>query len=169
MNSFIFCARVLSAGLALLVMLSMPAISQDRDSLTRRCLSIANVNERIDCLETGVAPDSGASSASSINPSKQPSPNPSFDCRAARTSIERAICGDVTLSDWDSRMGRLFQQALRLAKDRQSLLENQRLWLIQRDRSCNAVADAAIWSCLLEMTEFRAPCSAPQRFLLHFA
>jgi hypothetical protein len=86
MNSFIVWARVLPAGLPLLVMLSVPAISQDRDSLMRRCLSIADVNERIDCLETGGAPDSG----SNINPLKQPSTNPSLDCRAARTSIERA-------------------------------------------------------------------------------
>lgn len=155
MHSFIFCARVLCAGLALPVMLSMPAASQDRDSLARRCLSIADINERIDCLEAGAAPDSGPASPSNTNPLRQPSANPSFDCRAARTSIERAICGDVTLSDWDSRMGRLFQQTLRLAKDRQSLSENQRLWLIQRDHSCGAVADGAIWSCLLEMTKAR--------------
>ncbi len=156
MNYLIFCARVFSAGLTLLVTLSVQAISQDRDSVMRRCLSIADVNQRIDCLETGVVPDSGAASTSNTNPAKQPSANPSFDCRAARSSIERAICGDVTLSDWDSRMGRLFQQSLRLAKDRQSLLENQRLWLMQRDHNCSAVADTAIWSCLLEMTKSRA-------------
>jgi uncharacterized protein len=160
MNYFIFGARVFSAGLTLLVTLSVQAISQDRDSVMRRCLFIADVNQRIDCLETGVVPDSGAASTSNTNPAKQPSVNPSFDCRATRTSIERAICGDVTLSDWDSRMGRVFQQALPLAKDRQSFLENQRLWLIQRDHSCGAVADTAIWSCLLEMTKSRASALA---------
>jgi hypothetical protein len=53
-------------------------------------------------------------------------------------------------------MGQLFQQSLRLTKDRQSLLEGQRLWLAQRDASCGAVADTIIWSCLLEMTKSRA-------------
>jgi hypothetical protein len=53
-------------------------------------------------------------------------------------------------------MGQVFQQALRLTKDRQSLLENQRLWLTQRDNSCGALADTAIWSCLLETTKSRA-------------
>ena len=53
-------------------------------------------------------------------------------------------------------MGRLFQQALQLARDRQSLLDNQRLWLIQRDSRCGVVADTAIWSCLLEETKSRA-------------
>jgi uncharacterized protein len=160
MSSFIRCAYALSAGLALLVAPNLPALSQDRDSPMRRCLSIADVNERIDCLESGGAPGASAGPASDTNSSKPPNAIASFDCRAARTSIERAICGDITLSDWDSRMGRLFQQALRLAKDRQSLLENQRLWLQQRDRSCGAVPDTAIWSCLLETTRSRAAALA---------
>jgi uncharacterized protein len=85
----------------------------------------------------------------------QQNPSPSFDCKAARTSIERAICGDATLSAWDARMGQLFQQALRATKDRQSLLEDQRLWLTQRDSGCSALPDNAIWSCLLDMTKTR--------------
>jgi uncharacterized protein len=131
MNSFVFFSRLSCAGFALLVTLSVPAASQDRNS-------------------------PGATSLSNANPTNQSRGNPSFDCRAARSSIERAICGDVTLSEWDSRMGQLFQQALRLAKDRQALLQNQRLWLTQRDSTCGAVADTAIWSCLLETTKSRA-------------
>ena len=53
-------------------------------------------------------------------------------------------------------MGQIFQQALRQAKDRQSLLQSQRLWLTQRDSSCTVVADTEVWSCLLEMTKSRA-------------
>jgi uncharacterized protein len=155
MDSFIFCTRQLCTGFALLITLSVSASSQDRNTLVQRCLSISDVNARVDCLETGVVPNSEAPSALDANSAKQPRANPSFDCRAARTSIERAICGDVTLSEWDSRMGKLFQQALRLTKDRQSLLENQRLWLVQRDTNCSALADTAIWSCLLEMTKSR--------------
>jgi hypothetical protein len=52
-------------------------------------------------------------------------------------------------------MGRLFQQALQLTRDRQSLLENQRLWLVQRNSSCGADPDTAVWSCLLELTKAR--------------
>jgi hypothetical protein len=116
MNPFAFFGHQMFAGLALLMALTSPAVSQDRLSRTRHCLSIADINERIDCLETGAAPNPDPSPAFP----KQQSLTPSFDCRAARTSIERAICGDVTLSAWDSQMGQLFQQGLRLTKDRQS-------------------------------------------------
>lgn len=53
-------------------------------------------------------------------------------------------------------MGRVFQLALRLTKDRQALLDSQRIWLALRDSNCSAVADSAIWSCLSEMTKSRA-------------
>jgi uncharacterized protein YecT (DUF1311 family) len=154
MNPFAFFGHLMFAGLALLTALTSQAISQDRLSRTRHCLSIADINERVDCLETGAAPDPTPAPTPAFP--KQQNPTPSFDCRAARTSIERAICGDVTLSAWDSQMGQLFQQSLRLTKDRQSLLEGQRLWLLQREANCSALADTAIWSCLFEMTRSRA-------------
>jgi uncharacterized protein len=156
MHSFLFSIRLFCTGLALLITFSAPVASQDRSSLVKRCLSIADVNERVDCLETGIVPNSEAATTLDLDSARQTRASPSFDCRAARSSIERAICGDVTLSEWDSRMGRLFQQALRLTKDRQSLLESQRLWLVQRDDSCNALVDTAIWSCVLETTKLRA-------------
>jgi uncharacterized protein YecT (DUF1311 family) len=158
MNSFTFSTRLAYTWFALLATLSVPAVSQDRNNLVRHCLSIADVNQRVDCLETGAPPE--AASAPDANPTKQQRTNPSFDCRAARSAIERAICGDATLSEWDSRMGRLFQLSLRLAKDRQALLESQRLWLNQRDGSCGALADTGIWSCLVEMTKSRAAALA---------
>ena len=153
---FIFSTRLVCAVSALLIALGASAFSQDRNSLVRRCLSIVDVNERVDCLESSDAPDSETTSTPKTKPVRQQGVPPSFDCRAASNSIERAICGDVTLSEWDSRMGQLFQQSLRLTKDRQSLLESQRLWLAQRDAGCGALADTAIWSCLLEMTKSRA-------------
>jgi len=153
MNSLIFCSRLLFVGCALLVASSVSAISQDQNNLARRCLSIVDVNERIDCLEAGGAPNSEAAPPSTA---RQQRINPSFDCRAARSSIERAICADTTLSEWDFRMGQVFQQSLRLAKDRRAFLASQRLWLVQRDNSCGSIADSAIWSCLLEMTKSRA-------------
>jgi uncharacterized protein YecT (DUF1311 family) len=155
MSFLIFSARPLFVVFVLLVSLSETAISQDQNSLARRCFSITDVNERIDCLEAGGA-SSEAVPPPGANAARQPRVNPSFDCRAARGSIARAICGDATLSEWDFRMGQAFQQSLRLAKDRQAFLEGQRLWLVQRDSSCGSVADSAVWSCLLEMTKSRA-------------
>jgi uncharacterized protein len=81
----------------------------------------------------------------------------SFDCRGAALSIERAICGDPTLSEWDARMGQQYQQVLRSKRptDAQALVEQQRSWIQQRNAICGAVPGNALWSCLLDMTRQR--------------
>jgi hypothetical protein len=40
-----------------------------------------------------------------------PTPVPSFNCRYARSSVERAICGDPVLAAKDRRMALLYEQA----------------------------------------------------------
>jgi uncharacterized protein len=81
----------------------------------------------------------------------------SFDCRAATLSIERAICGDPTLSEWDARMGQQYQQALRgrRSTETQALIDQQRLWIQHRNAACGVVPGNALWSCLLDMTKQR--------------
>jgi uncharacterized protein len=79
---------------------------------------------------------------------------PSFDCRFAASSIERAICSDDELAEWDARMGQALQQALRLRKDSQAVLDGQRRWIIQRNRACGSAAEIP-FSCLLAMTKQR--------------
>jgi uncharacterized protein len=141
-------------GLSLLFAQVVPAGAQNRN--IRACLSIANVNERVDCLE-GHTPAPVPSPTAPYDIRRQPQARvaPSFDCRAADTSIERAICSDDELAQWDSRMGQAFQQALRFRKDGQALLEGQRRWIIQRDRTCGGTSEIP-FSCLLEMTKQRA-------------
>jgi uncharacterized protein YecT (DUF1311 family) len=146
-------ARLTSVGLALFLAHIAPALSQERN--VTRCLSIADVDERVECLE-GRAP---APLPSPGNPPKAGRPTqtraaPSFDCRAAASSIERAICSDDMLAEWDSRMGQAFQQSLRLRKGSPALLEDQRRWLSQRDRNCGGGLEIPR-SCLLEMTKRR--------------
>jgi uncharacterized protein len=157
MYSFVFIARLTGVGFAFLTATSFPVAAQDRN--IARCLSIADVNERIDCLESGGAvPNSGTSPIPNVRSPKQLHAGPSFDCYAANNSIERAICADVTLSEWDFRMGQQYQNALRGRKDgnTQLIMESQRTWLLQRNSRCSAVADAAIWACLLDVTKQRA-------------
>ena len=81
----------------------------------------------------------------------------SFDCRAATLSIERAICGDPTLSEWDARMGQQYQQALRARRstEAQTLIDQQRSWIQHRNAACGAFPGNALWSCLLDMTKQR--------------
>lgn len=133
--------------------LASPAIAQD--SRIKRCLSIVDINERVDCLETGTA-ETALGSQPERGQSKLVAPSPSFDCRAARTLTERAICSDTTLSDWDLRLAKAFQQALQASRDRQVLIDDQRTWLTQRDSSCTIDAMLAVSSCILEMTKSRA-------------
>lgn len=154
MRAFVLAWRLASVGFAFLIATGIPAMAQDR-----RCLSIADVNERIDCLESGGANSNAETSfRQNARPPKETIVGPSFDCRAAASSIERAICSDPTLSEWDYRMGQQYQAALRARKDgsTQSVLESQRAWLIQRNLRCSSIADTAIWNCLLEMTKQRA-------------
>ncbi|HEY0329894.1 MAG TPA: lysozyme inhibitor LprI family protein [Rhodopseudomonas sp.] len=138
------------------------AKAQDRGQIGR-CLSIQDIDERVDCLESGGARP--GVSAPSLRPGAATT-GPSFDCRAATLSIERAICGDQTLSEWDARMMLQYQQALRSRKgsEIQSLVEAQRLWIQRRNGACSGIPGTAIWSCILEMTKQRiAALSNPAR------
>jgi hypothetical protein len=57
MYSFGFLARLICAGLAILFATSIPTGAQDRNRA--RCLSIVDINQRIDCLESGGTVSSG--------------------------------------------------------------------------------------------------------------
>ncbi len=133
---------------------AVPATAQESGRLAR-CLAIQDVDERIDCLGgRAKVPDPPVQYS---NRSRLAQAGPSYDCRMAATSIERAICGDPTLSDWDLRMGQQYQQSLRLRRgpDSQALIASQRSWIQQRNAACGGVAGTAVWSCVLDMTKQR--------------
>jgi len=78
---------------------------------------------------------------------------PALDCKLAATPIEKKICGDAELSRVDGELNRIYA-GLRpqlTAKARGDLLEQQRAWLAERNRSC---ADGEA-SCLLKMYQGR--------------
>jgi uncharacterized protein len=139
--------------LALLLLASMSGVaaSQDRSNSVRHCLSIVDVDERTDCLETGSTSDPGT--LSTPNQAARARTLPSFECRLARSATKRTICADATLSEWDARMGQVLQQAVRRGKDNPSLLEDHRLWLAERDKRCRALGESR--ACLLKMTKQR--------------
>jgi uncharacterized protein YecT (DUF1311 family) len=142
-------------GLALLVAQTDSAGAQNRN--VRGCLSITDVNARVDCLEGQTQPPTTSVLPIPSDVIRRPMQIrvvPSFDCRAAASSIERAICSDDELAGWDARMGQAFQRALRLQKDSQLLLEDQRRWIILRDRTCGSTSEIPM-SCLLGMTKQR--------------
>jgi uncharacterized protein len=140
-------------ALLLLTLTSGVASSQDRSNSVRHCLSIVDVDERIECLETGSASDPGT--LATPNQAARARTLPSFECRLARTATKRTICADATLSEWDARMGQVLQQAVRRSKNNPSLLEDQRLWLAERDKRCKALGESTFAACLLKMTKQR--------------
>ena len=58
--------------------------------------------------------------------------SPSFDCRYARTSVERSICADPALASLDREMAALFGEALNRAPAR-ALEADQNDWRAERD------------------------------------
>lgn len=68
---------------------------------------------------------------------------PSYSCSKAQTATEHIICGSEVLRIFDAQIARAFM-ALR-TKAGSSAVEEQRLWLQSRDRSCAADVD-----CLAE-------------------
>ncbi|WP_157999573.1 lysozyme inhibitor LprI family protein [Nitrospirillum viridazoti] len=66
---------------------------------------------------------------------------PSFDCAAAKTSTERAICADPTLAAQDRAVAQLYRQVLTQAgTDVAALVGEQRRWLATWDHLCQGSA-----------------------------
>jgi uncharacterized protein len=145
---------VRASALSLLIFLvSDSAVGQDAGRVAK-CLSISDIDERIDCLESGGADVEKNLGANRPNPART---GPSFDCRAATHTIERAICGDTALSEWDMRMAQQYQQAMRTRRstDTQALIDSQCAWIQQRNNTCSVVHGSGVWTCVSEMTKQR--------------
>jgi uncharacterized protein YecT (DUF1311 family) len=143
-------SALFSACLIVGAVTASPSGAQPMD--IRPCASIPNPYERADCMRSAYPPPDASTSPA-------PRVAPSFDCRLARTSMERAICGDDELADWDARMGQTYQQAIRTQKDPRALQESQRNWIVQRDRACGSSPEIT-FSCLLDMTKQRTAALA---------
>ena len=63
---------------------------------------------------------------------------PSFDCNAARSTIEHMICADPTLAELDARMAADYADALRAFNDDTVLIASQKYWLEGRDACSDA-------------------------------
>lgn len=81
-------------------------------------------------------------------------PAASFDCIAARSAVELAICSSNELARLDRRLGEAYAFKLVWMEDaeQQSFRAEQRVWLKQRDAFCKG---PAIASCLSVMYQRR--------------
>ncbi|MYN15166.1 DUF1311 domain-containing protein [Rugamonas sp. FT107W] len=74
---------------------------------------------------------------------------PSYDCKAAATRVEKAICADAELAKQDLALAKLLKeirQGSAIIADRNELRDFQRKWLKERDATCNAATN--INACL---------------------
>ena len=78
-----------------------------------------------------------------------PADGPSYDCKAAATRVEKAVCADAALAKQDLALAKLLKE-IRQGHDtidaRNQLRDFQRKWLKERDATCAPAAD--INSCL---------------------
>lgn len=79
------------------------------------------------------------------------SPQPSFDCTAAKTSVEHALCGDVALARLDRSVAESFARKITWASDDREKAKaraDQRAWLAGRDKACGTRTGAGQIGCL---------------------
>ncbi len=85
-------------------------------------------------------------------------PLPSFDCTAAETRVENAICSDMQLAQLDRRTAEAFNARLRdeaTTGQPPTVRAQQQAWLATRDAACGGFADDdALVACLVG--EYRA-------------
>ena len=76
----------------------------------------------------------------------------SFDCKLAKTNIEKAICDDRELSRLDRKLARVYKYHSRYMKitDGQSFKREQIAWLKQRDKQCGIVTENKR-GCLIDL------------------
>lgn len=74
-------------------------------------------------------------------------PAPSFDCKKAASTVEKAVCADTALARQDRQVAEAYARRRENESDqkaRAGLLEAQRAWLAMRDQTCGG--DAACLS-----------------------
>jgi uncharacterized protein len=116
-------------------------------SLTQRILEFRTVLERVP----------QASGKLAIVPTQVPHATASkqnTDCLNAGGAVDRAICNDATLSHWEERLGKLYQQALDDPSFREILVNDQQRWIRERNDTCGPSLPQ-MTDCVLQMTKRR--------------
>lgn len=117
------------------------------------------VRETILSSQGTISSDNGISSVqSAVAPAdSRTATQPSFNCAKASNAIERTICADPELSQWDGRMGEAFKRKYAQfgADQRRILLATQRRWIAIRKSQCDVSESISSRQCILRLTEAR--------------
>jgi uncharacterized protein YecT (DUF1311 family) len=73
----------------------------------------------------------------------------SFDCRIAKTHVEKLICSDAELSRLDDKLGSAYKTGLKSALVRSALAADQRKWIMETRSRCDEA------TCLLRAYKAR--------------
>lgn len=91
----------------------------------------------------------------------------SFECKKAKTDVEKVICADAELSKFDDELGRAYREALGGAADPTELRREQTKWLKNRNRVCGSIPGRGRMEpdrgCLKTAYEYRIWKLAPAR------
>ncbi len=89
------------------------------------------------------------------------SPAWAIDCSKAQTAIEQAICSDPVLKKKDEAFAGRYFSVLKILIDgqhqgkKQELLDGQRTYLMEREKTCGALSQPALSSCLQDSMDRR--------------
>lgn len=64
----------------------------------------------------------------------------SFDCRGAKTDVEKLICSDKELSDLDATLAQTYRQMRVSVRDPEKIIMDQKRWLKSVRNNCTSVA-----------------------------
>ncbi len=78
---------------------------------------------------------------------------PGFDCKCARSGVEKAICANETLRMLDAEMARAFERALPVVGA--NLRQEQKFWNSRRAGRCGTKSGLAQVDCIAEFTSAR--------------
>jgi len=117
-----------------------------------------SLNNRILELRKALEPVAATSEKLAVvSPPTSPAPasKQNADCANAVGAVDRAICNDATLSHWEDRLGKLYQQALEDPSFRAVLADDQQRWIRERTGTCGAQSATKMTDCILQMTKRR--------------
>jgi outer membrane protein OmpA-like peptidoglycan-associated protein/uncharacterized protein YecT (DUF1311 family) len=143
----VVCCLAVAVCTALSAILSAHVDARD----FRPCLTIQNVDQRVECLEGRVQPPQRETAP----PVAAPNFATSFDCNKAASQIETLICSDSVLAQLDAQMGQAYLQALKSQGNSPTFVNDQRRWLASRDSKCGLSTSSLIRACLIQMTTAR--------------
>jgi uncharacterized protein YecT (DUF1311 family) len=103
------------------------------------------------------------STSANLRPRIHEQPSKGINCTSQKEPIERLICADADLAEWDARMDTIYTRKLNDGRNKERLRQEQSNWIALRDTQCK-VPKAGNWSaaelasakpCVLRMMQAR--------------